>query len=544
MNEFSENAVVNEVGGTDKGYLLRFKPDGAYLTVYPYSDDRILFELTDITKVLHENRITEYEIETIARIIREGSGEETSVTGIAKVESEPDVMEEPEIEISISKDKMRAELHIEMKKNSLKPTVEQLMGKIKERGITYGIREDSIRKAVNLQANDLVVAEGTLPVSGENAAIVMHVDMKKQGRPEEIENGRVDFKNLNLFIVVKQGDLLAERIPHTQGTQGVDIMGEIVAAKPGKSVMLPVGKNVKIVDEHKLIAALDGQVVIVNNKLSIDPTIQVKGDVDLSTGNIEFNGSVMVKGSVQTGFSIIAEGDVEIAGSISGGTVEARNITVRNGIQGMQRGHIKAREDIHSSFAENAKLIAGRDAIITEAILHSDISAGRKIVVQGRKGLISGGSAVAGEEILVKCAGNLMDMSTKLEVGINPMLKTEYALTKKELAKAKIELDQAQKAIVVLKAVKPELLSEAKRELLLRLTKAQFPLTGKVKAFEERIMEIEESFEGLKEGKIRVSDVAYPGVRIIVGSVVKHIRSKTQHCTFYVENGEIVTGPF
>lgn len=542
MDEANQVAANFIVGGEDAGYLFEFKEDGVYFTVYPRLDDGILFELTDITKILDDSAILNYRIETIAKAMREATGEAVKIAGDAEEETEP--LADPKIEILISKDKMEARLHLEINENSKKLTEYMVMQKLEESGVVYGILQSAIQNAVMYSSDDVIVAKGKMPVNGVNASIKKKVEMNKQGQPEKLENDRVDYKNLGLFVVVKAGDLLAERIPHTQGIPGMNIFGEVVAAKPGKTVMLPAGKNTKIVEDHKIVAEIDGQVVVSGNKFSVSPTIVINGDVCLETGNIEFNGSVIVKGSVQAGFHIKADGDVEVAGTISGGTVEARNITVRAGIQGMQRGHIIAKEDIRSTFAENAKLIAGRDAIITEAILHSKVSAGKKIIVQGRRGIIAGGTAAAGEEIVVKCAGNQMDVSTKLEVGINPMLKEEYKEAQKALHEAEEALEQTQKALSVLKAVRPDLLTETKRERLLHLTKSQFPLAGTVKKYKDRIREIEEAFENLKEGKIKVTDYAYPGVKLVIGSVIKHIRSKTQHCTFYAEGGEIKTGPY
>lgn len=590
MGDQAVDPAVPETGRREKGYTLEFKNDGTYLTVYPYIDDRILFELTDITKILHKNGIKNYGIELIAKTIRDGSGKEikiansignntstmsttapagksatsdgntktsnhTIVSGDSTLVSSADngnvssqnnemSASDPVITITISKDKMTAILRIEREAESKKPTINMIMDKINESGIVFGIQEKAVKNALQYSGNDVVIAEGKAPVNGENASIVKKFNVAKQGQPESLDNGRVDFKNLNLFTVVEKGELLAERIPQTPGIPGMDILGGAVAAKPGKAMMLPAGKNTKIIDDHKVVATLAGQVIVTGNKMSVTPTIEIKNDVDLSTGNIEFNGSVIVRGSVQAGFMIKAEGDVDVFGTISGGTVEARNITIKAGIQGMQRGYIKASEDIRSNFAENARIIAGRDIFISEAVLHSDLSAGKRIIVQGRRGVIAGGSAVAGEEILTKFAGTQMDTSTKLEVGINPMLRDEYQEARKALTKAQVTLDQAQKALNVLKATNPDQLSPTKKELLLRLTKSQFPLAGDVKKYKDRVLEIESAFEDLKAGKIKISDTVYPGVKIVVGSVIKHIRSAVQHSTFYEEDGEIKTGPF
>lgn len=454
------------------------------------------------------------------------------------------IKQDPVINILISKNNMEATLEFEMGEDCLQPTEKMIRDKLSEHGVTFGILDDAISRVVTNLENHVCVALGTPPQNGVDAVIINKFDIEKCGKPVEVEHGRVDFKNLNLFILVKKGELLAERIPATEGTAGIDILGRTVAAKPGKSAMLPAGKNTKIVDDNKIFADIEGQIVVNGNKISVDPTLQIRGDVDLSTGNIEFSGSVFIKGSVHAGFSVKAVGDIEINGNISGGTVEGRNVIVRAGIQGMQRGHIKADIDVRSSYVENAKVMAGRDILISEAILHSEVSAGKRVVVEGKRGVIAGGSIVAGAEIRVKTAGNQMDTNTKLEVGINPLLRQEYQVVKKALVKSRTELDKVKKGIAVLKSAPPESLSPQKHELLLRLTQSQFPMAGKVKKLQDRLLEIEDEFLELKAGKIRIMDSVYPGVKIVIGSLIRTVRTREQHCVFYVEDGEVRVGAY
>lgn len=532
-----------------KGYHLDFSEKGVFLQVFPRDNDEVLFELNDITNKLEERGIKEYPLDIIAKAMRESSGElikivEEKSSEAKKEDDAPVIKKDAKITINVSRDRMEAVLRIEREANDQEPTLEMIKAKLAEKNIVYGIDEAAIQGAIGIDSCEVIIAKGERPINGENAQILKAKNIENKGKPLELEDGKVDFKNLNLFIIVHEGDLLAERIPHTMGTPGTDVHGQTVAAKPGKTAMLPVGKNTKIVEEHKLISLIDGQLTLSGNKFSVLPTIEIKGDVDLSTGNIDFIGSVIVRGSVQAGFAIKATGDVEIYGTISGGTVEGKNVIIKAGIQGMQRGYIKAVEDIKSSFAENANLIAGRDIFISEAILHSNISAGKRIVAQGRRGIIAGGVAVAGEEIFVKCAGNQMDTATRLEVGINPMLKDEYKKVKVDLRKAEDTLDQAQKSLNLLKSINPAVLSPAKKELLLKLTKSQFPLAGEVKRLKDRLIEIEDSFENLKSGKVKVSEKVYPGVKIIVGSVMRNINTLMQHCSFYEEDNEIKIGPF
>ncbi|MDF2858928.1 MAG: hypothetical protein K0Q87_4779 [Neobacillus sp.] len=547
MDDKNTEFECSETGSEGKGYLLKFTKEGVFFSVFPNDDETSLFELTDITRILDEHGVNDYSIEVLTKAVRDKDGIEVKISNDLPPEEKTDPID-PEIKIYPSKDKMEAVVNITVLDKAVKPTFNMVMDKLNEKGIVFGIDEEAIKKAVKnaieSDSCEMLVAQGTRPTNGTDAKLLKFVDNDVKGKPADLEHGKVDFKNLNLFTIVNKDQVLAERVPHTQGIPGMNIFGDTVAAKPGKSLMIAAGKNTQIVDEHKVISLIDGQFTLTGNKMTVMPTIEIKGDVDLSTGNITFNGSVIIRGSVQMGFEVKAEGDVEIYGSISGGTVEGKNITVKAGIQGMQRGIIKAKEDVKASFAENAKVVAGRDIMISEAVLHCNLSAGKKIVVQGKRGMIAGGIAVAGEEILVKVAGNQMDTITKLEVGINPMLREEYSTTKKALKKAEEDLDQAKKALNVLKAVNSNDLPLAKKELLLRLTKSQFPLAGEVKKFKDRIAAIEAEFDNLKSGKIKVADITYSGVKIIVRSVVKQIKTTTQHCTFSEENGEVKIGEY
>lgn len=69
-------------------------------------------------------------------------------------------------------------------------------------------------------------------------------------------------------------------------------------------------------------------------------------------------------------------------------------------------------------------------------------------------------------------------------------------------------------------------------------------MSAKVESLRKKIIDIEQSFEDLKTGRIRVSDVIYPGVKIVIGSVLKNIREEQKYVSFYEEDGDIKTGTF
>lgn len=521
----------------DGYYTITEGEDGVYLAVKsPEGKGKAVTEPV-VFEDLRSRQIDQYDKRAVMSAVREATG--TPV----KIAEPPEPEAEPEIQVMVARDKMEASLQIVIPRNSKGLLMEAVMEKIKQSGIEFGIDHEAVRKAFENPGIRVVCARGQKADDGKNAYIKYHVDTENKGRPAELENGKVDFKNLSIFTTVHEGDVLAEKIPPTPGAPGVDVLGQPVSAKPGKDMPYPIGKNVKL-NDNLIVAAISGQLLISNGKVSVMPVIEIKEDVDLSTGNIDFVGNVVVRGSVQSGFTVKAGGDVEIGGNVSGGIIEGKNITVKMGIQGMHRGYIKASENVTAKFVENASIIAGSDVLVNDVVLHSNIKAGKKIIVEGRRGLIAGGTVMAGEEIRAKTAGTYMATITELEVGANPQLREEYQRLRKDIKKVEQNLDQTVKALNILKSMDQTKLPPEKKEMLLKMTKAQFHLVGQAESMRNRILEIELAFEEMRYGRIRVADAVYPGVKVVVGTLVKPIREQLKYVSFYVEDGEITIGSY
>lgn len=540
-----------EIGSAEKGFKIKFDVYGVFLTVFPRDAGDIQpFELTDITKILFERGIVDYDMEFLIRTIKAADGKPVKLIGFAEPEDEEESaqedLKEPRIRLEISKDKMTAAIAVEADATMKPVTYNMITEFLNDRGIIFGISEESIREVLDKVKQggscQEIIAEGIRPQNGRDAEIKDIVSVEEKGRPQVMENGRVDFKDLNLFTVVSKGDLLQERIPHTMGVPGMNVFGDTVAAKPGKMQTLTPGKNVKIVDEHKLVSEIDGQLMKEGRRMSVIPVIQIKGDVDLSTGNIVFNGSVRIKGNVQMGFYVKAVGDVEVDGSVCGGIVEGNDVTVKAGIQGMSNGWVTAKRDLVAGFAENAKITAARNIEIKEAALHSIISAGKSIKVLGKRGMVVGGEMAAGELIDVRTAGNAMSTTTTLEVGVNPLLRKKIRTNKEALRKAEQSLSDAKKALAILKEIPRESMSPDRQEMMMRLIRSQFPLESQIKELKNAIESLKTEEEALREGKIKVADSIFPGVRIFIGSAIRNIDEQIRHSTFYEENGAIRIG--
>ena len=137
-----------------------------------------------------------------------------------------------------------------------------------------------------------------------------------------------------------------------------------------------------------------------------------------------------------------------------------------------------------------------------------------------------------------------MATNTEVEVGVNPMLREEHQALKRDLRKQELSLDQTQKALALLRSRDLNSLPPEKRDIMLKMTKAQFQLAGQVESMRARMVEIELSLEEMRNGRVRVMDTVYPGVKIVLGNLVKFIREPEKFVSYYAEDGDIHKGSY
>jgi len=564
----AEKELRSPVGGAEAGYLLEFRESGVYITIFPDANG-ILFELSDIRQILQECGVVDYDVVSLARIVRESSGEaqklsdsflspedmkallngekrpsegEASEEEIALSEEEKALQAIPaEIIVEISRDRMQASVRFDTRKGRGLRSVSDIQEALAAKKVVFGINMEAIKKGCK-GLSPFVAAVGVPPQHGENAVIERKFDLGIKGRPVVDKYDRVDYKNLNLFVLVKKGSVLAVRIPQTQGVPGKNVLGAEVMARNGRPLPLPLGKGTAQQGENTVIAAIDGQIVDSKTKIAVDPHLIIRSSVGVSTGNIDFDGSVEIKGNVEAGFIVKATGDIEIGGVVSGGDVHGRNVFVSGGVNGMGRGQVTADEDVRVSFAENARIEAGQDIHISDVSLHSNLRAGKHIILEDRRGQITGGFAAAGEEIRANVLGNQACVVTNISVGIDPTLQHKYNTACNEYKETKKRLTEITQMLNTLSKIDVSKLPPQRVEQINSLTRSQFPLVGKLKRQEAEIAAMTEELSQMKNGKIAVASIIYPGVRISINSLKKNIQSELQRCTLTVKDDEVTVG--
>ena len=193
------------------------------------------------------------------------------------------------------------------------------------------------------------------------------------------EDGRVDFKEHNLIQNVVEGQPLAQKMLAEQGKAGKTVLGRYLEAKNGKDINLPLGKNVIVdSDGRTILAATNGQVLLIGDKINVEPVMQIAGNVSIKTGNITFLGTVIVKGNVDDGFSIKASGNIEVYGTVGKSILEADgDIVVSQGILGRDEGYVRAGRSLWAKFIQNTKVDVEEYIIVAEGIVNSHVTSNK-----------------------------------------------------------------------------------------------------------------------------------------------------------------------
>ncbi len=416
--------------------------------------------------------------------------------------------------------------------------------------VVFGIDEKRLLEALKDYnwGKTLLVASGQEPRHGEAAKIIYHfpgADMRNGPRMDE--NGTVDFKDLGLINNVRSGELLAEKIPMTEGVPGMDVTGVPLVARKGKDVILSAGKNTRLDPSgHYLFALTDGHASIIGNSVEVSPVFTVRGDVDYSSGDIDFVGTVRILGNVMTGFKVKAEGDIEIGGSVEGAEVIAcGSILVRGGIGGGLKGFVKAQGNITARFVENARLEAGMSVFVKEAIIQSQVKAGSMVKVTDKKALIVGGLIQAAREVESKILGSQLATQTVVEVGVNPHYRDEYQRILKERREKKQTLSNINQGLKNYQRLlnNPETLSDKQKLSLMKLLESCKVLRQELDEMEKRMEFLEDEFESSQNAQVKAHDLAYPGVRISIGKSIYIVNDPIKYSAFAMERGEVRVVP-
>ena len=525
------------------GYFqLKVEQDGTYLTLFPPTQGGESIDIREVGRYLDRCKLLKYQIADINNELQNLSTEKTF-----KISDEVILPPDAMAVILLTKDKMGAVIRIYPPSNKGKAyTPKTIMDDLYHEGIKHGIKENVVKALAErpLYCHNIPIAKGTPPVFGKDASIEYKFNTKPGAKPKINDDGTVDYHQLDVFTKVKKGQVLAVLTPEVHGKQGMNVLGESVVPPRVKHCILKHGRSITLTEDRlQLISEVDGDVKLEGDTVFVSDTYTVAADVDPSTGDIEYEGNVVVVGNVRTGFMIKAKGDIEVRGVVEGATlISEGDIILHRGIQGMNKGVLQAEGDVVTKFIESATVKTGGD-VKAGAILHSNIDAMGSIICEGKKAFTIGGTLSSRSLISLKTIGNKMGTVTNIRVGVDPVIMNEVVDLNKENEKLSEEITQSNQVLEIFKkrmenGIK---LTQDKIVLIKKANETRIQNQQKLDQNLERIARCKELIAQNVNGRIKVSDIVFPGVRITIGSKVMNVREELKFCQFRLDRGEIIT---
>jgi uncharacterized protein len=453
----------------------------------------------------------------------------------------------PNIEVEITRDKMTASVFIYETIDFVRQNAEQIQRDIeqllREHNIVYGIVPLQIDAITPGKA--MLIAQGTPAIKGDDAKIT-YLEIPER-KPVIREDGTADYYDMNFIFEISEGSWLGEKIPPQPGIPGKTVHGEEIPAVAGRDMPLryDLKSAYEIEEDGKTVLRSKISGVLEHNQglISVNHHLPIQGDVGVETGNINFEGSISIRGTVMHGFSVVAKGDISIEGAegVSGAklikSIEG-DIYIRGGIFGVGETRIEAGGSIFVKHVNEAHLKARNEINIGFYSMGSNLTA-NAILLDERKGKLIGGKAIAKSTIVTAISGNRLERRTDLI--IESVNKQEaYALIQdraSQLKKLQEDIMSLEEQVDRLSGISGTL----NQQQLSAFEQAKINLSmykDEAVTTDYEIKEMMQDLRNVGKEEINVTKEAYPGTYIQIGKK-SSLLTKMTNGKFLLEHGEL-----
>lgn len=426
-----------------------------------------------------------------------------------------------DIQIEISADEMKAWLTISPVPGSVIPSYQDILARLEKAGVRVGIKQDIIEIAIQQGClPKTLIAEGIPPQKGKNAWFEYLFNPEVEtGGPQVGADGRVNYRELNRIQTVEIGTPLMRKHSAEPGIPGKKVTGVEIPAEAGRDYHLTesAGSCISPQDKYLLVAARAGKPVRLKRSVKVEDFITLE-NVGFETGNIHFQGSVFVNGSVHHGFQIRTSGDIVVCGSVEDAILEADgNIEIRGCVFGRTQGSIRAKGDIRVRFIQKFHVECFGDLYVSDGLFHCQVHVMGNIVVglEGGKGQINGGHIWVANSLQARIVGSNAATATTISLGEDPYLRQKLKDIDHHLRHYKSELEQVIKTIIYIRTRAVERASE-----LVALEKKRSELLETVNTLSEQIHHLHESLQKSRAlAEVVVFEQLHSGVHLFFAGI-------------------------
>jgi uncharacterized protein (DUF342 family) len=361
-----------------------------------------------------------------------------------------------EMQVTLSPDRMKAAVAFYPPEgDGARISAEDVRARLRQAGVQKGIDEQKLLVLLDKVARgegfvDQPIAEGRKPRLDAQKRIVFNVHIATGKAVALRKDGSADFRAQDRITRVQKGELVATVRPRDPlAEDGWDVTGKALSLPPEAQETLKGGRGIRedVQPDGSIRFTSDsaGELVQDRGVLSVTESHTVEGDVSMATGNITFPGVVRIGGSVRSGFSVVAEGVLEIGGAVEAALLSAGgSITVGQGIKGEGKAILRSKGDIEGVFAEQAVLLAIGDVHLHGPCVRCQVKCNGRLKLDTEKGTLVAGEVRASSGVEAQNIGSPSGVRTVVSFGQDYLVKDQIEREEREvtaLTKRVAELD-------------------------------------------------------------------------------------------------------
>ncbi|SHH79293.1 FapA family protein [Ferrimonas marina] len=414
-----------------------------------------------------------------------------------------------------------------------------------------GIRTGLIRSRIDALLADgttpQLIAQGKAPCRGEDGFLERLVPLGHERvlRPQAQDNGKVDLRELGQQILVEPESALMRRHPPTLGQSGYNLYAESLKANPGTPCALQPGPGTRLApgDPNLLVATLRGQPLMQAKGMTVEPTLTLE-QVNTKSGNVHFDGAVVILGNVQEGMVVDASGSITVMGLVEGASLNAGgDLCIGQGVIGRPLDHgefnctLTAKGSIHVRYAHYTRIITGGDLHIEQQSLHCHLNCGGELVVgsSGRGDLV-GGIAQAPYRIQAQGVGARAGAETRIELGQHlPQLRVQVEQQQQALNQAREQYQQVQER---LRAPHDDSQTPALHQALKQLAQQRDELEQQLQSSQQRLQELPQRLA------LEITKILHPRVKLLLAEQASLSQSEHGPSRVRLSRGKVAIEPW
>lgn len=268
------------------------------------------------------------------------------------------------------------------------------------------------------------VAKGYPPKPGRDGKLVfLKRKFDKKPHFDEEGAGAINLADLGLFENIREGDEVARIYAPLPGVEGMNALGQPVAAPTGQPVDIQPDKET-IRSEAKddrgtlsLFASVDGYCELEGKTLRIQQVLTVHSDLDYEFGALDFVGAVEVLGDVLPGFHIKAQQGVHVKGNVNRAQLRSQkgDVVVDGFYFGEGEGEVVTPGGFTARGIHKAEIDVGGNLLVKQEIHNCTIRAGGGVLASEAN--LVGGEIFVTEGMVVGELGSPEDVDTIVHVG-------------------------------------------------------------------------------------------------------------------------------